>query len=63
MGYENLFLVGEFEPSIPIHENDLIEKYKYFVTIEFGDKKKAILNFLNEERLNEDIANDFNMPL
>ena len=60
---ENLFLVGEFEPSIPIHENDLLEKYKYFVTIEFGDKKKAILNFLNKERLNEDIANDFKMPL
>ena len=46
---KNLFLVGEFEPPIPINENDQLEKYKYFVTIEFGDKKDPIMKFLNKE--------------
>ena len=60
----NLFLIGKFKPTYPLQlNNNLIEEYMYFVTIEFVDRKDDILNFLNKERLNGDIANDIKMPL
>ena len=60
---KNLFIIGEFHTTN--RDPGIIDNYKYFITIDFinDSKRKQIIKFFSKERLNENIANDFNMPL
>ena len=58
---KSLFIIGEFH--LENQDPNIIESYKYFITIDFNDMKKELLNFLSKERKNESLAGDFKIPL